>query len=158
MYRSTATTLAGVPKIQDGIVAKQGGWTKATPLPADINVVSFAENPNSGVRLPPGRAGVGLMLVNASTKVIRVFPYSPTETISLGMPGQFFDVGPGGADFTCVRDGQWGVILGASLTVRPSVMVHDVIGFIDDPLFDPRDDLNFEFPEPDPGPDPLPTP
>src|SRR5215831_10820585 len=108
MYRSTGTTLAGIPRIQDGILAgqKRHGWQGATPLPADINVIASAAGAGDCVRLVPARAGMGQMVVNTTAFAIDVFPYSQTEAIGQGAKGAAFSIpANSGADFTCVRDG-----------------------------------------------------
>jgi hypothetical protein len=150
MYRSTGTTLAGVPRIQDGIVAglKRDGWQKATPLPADINVIAQSAGPGDMVRLVPARAGMGQMVVNTTSSALDVVPYSQTETIGQGAKGAAFSIpANSGADFTCIRDGNWGVIPGMNMVV-PKALLKDgsdaplanVTGYIDDPLFAPGEE------------------
>jgi hypothetical protein len=173
MYRSTASTIAGIPAIQDGIIAAAGGRNTATPLPKDINVVSAVAGDVNGppgsagaVRLPPAKAGIGAMVVNATLASITVYGYSRNDSIGLALPGEGFILDRGGADFTCVRDGEWGVILGSSLVVRAGPKLEHVSGFIDEPLFAPGEEpppeptppMLWEYPPPDETPPPEPPP
>ena len=164
MYRSTASTLAGCPRIQDGIVANTTGWRDSTPLPADLNVVTTAVA-NGAVRLPPAKAGIGTMVVNASTQTSMVWGYSNQDTIGQGAKGAGLAVPPGGADFTCVRDGQWGVIPGLAMVVPKSELAKPVTDFIDEPRWAPGEEpepepvqsMLWEYPVEEPPPEPTPT-
>lgn len=94
MFRSTATTLAGVATSKLNVPL--AGATIDTAPVAEGDIVQIAPDVTEAgaLKLPSAIGGTGIMVANASAVAVEVFPWAANEVIGPGAPGAAASVAP----------------------------------------------------------------
>lgn len=114
---------------QSTVAATGTTISAATQLAGGISLVSSADASNIAVKLPSALLGTSVKIINTSSRPIKVFPYSSTDSVLGLSAGTAYTIPDDGLmyDFICVQNpsvGVWSVTTPSSNnSVRRSVSV-----------------------------------
>lgn len=114
---------------QSTVAANGTTISAATQLTGGISLVSSADASNIAVKLPSALLGTSVKIINTSSRPIKVFPYSATDSVLGLSAGTAYTIPDDGLmyDFICVQNpsvGVWSVTTPSSNnSVRRSVSV-----------------------------------
>lgn len=114
---------------QRTVAANNTTLANATQLLGGISLVSSADASNIAVKLPAALLGTSVKIINTSSRPIKVFPYSSTDSVLGLSAGTAYTIPDDGLmyDFICVQNpsvGIWSVTTPSSNnSVRRSVSV-----------------------------------
>lgn len=90
-----------------------GGQANATPLTATYNRVVTVASANDSVLLPVATVGSRVVVFNRSANSLNVFPTTGGAIAAGGANAAYALAGTKSAEFVCMVDGTWDVLLSA---------------------------------------------